>query len=109
MTTHRYPCQQRNGFFKKRFVPRLLAICAMFALVLSSGAFAQTAPTPQSLPYSQNFGTTTFTNAPAGVAVWNGLNGGSISSQALAESSTPTGNATLTAATAAQTTGNAYG
>ena len=95
-----------NSFLRKLLAPLCAALLPAF---FAPSASAQTAPTAQTVPYTQNFGTATFTTAPAGVAVWNGLNGGSISSQALAEGSAPTGNATLTAATAAQTTGAAYG
>lgn len=70
---------------------------------------AQTNPTAVALPLSQDFGTTTFTTAPAGFAVWNGVSGGAVNSQALAEASVPTGNATIAAATASSTTGGAYG
>ena len=70
-------------------------------LGLSAFCIAQTNPTPQSLPYTQSFGTTTFTSMPAGAASWNGLSGASINTQALAEASAPTGNAGITAATSA--------
>lgn len=71
---------------------------------------AQTNPAPQALPYSQNFGSSTFTAMPTGMAAWNGLNGGAITSQALAEASAPTGDATVTALTAATSaTGGVYG
>jgi hypothetical protein len=88
---------------------------ASLLLALTAGwmggvtGFAQTAPTAQSLPFNVNFGTTTFTTIPAGVAVWNGLNGGSVSTQALAEGSAPTANATLAVATASTTSGGAFG
>ncbi len=70
---------------------------------------AQTNPAAQSLPYVQNFGTTTFTTLPAGIAVWNGISGGATSTQSLAEASVPLGNATIVAATAIQVSGGAYG
>jgi len=88
---------------------------ASLLLALTAGwmggvtGFAQTAPTAQSLPFNVNFGTTTFTTLPAGVAVWNGLNGGSVSTQTLAEGSAPTANATLAVATASSTSGGAFG
>ena len=78
---------------------------AMFA----ANAMAQTAPSAQTLPYSQNFGTTTFTNLPSGVAVWNGVSGGSTTNATAAAASVPSGNANLSAATNAQTGGGAYG
>jgi hypothetical protein len=86
---------------------------ASLLLALTAGwigaAQAQTSPTAQNLPFSVNFGSASFTSLPAGVAVWNGVSGAALSSQATAVASTPTGNATLTAATAAQTSGGAYG
>ncbi|MCW5920775.1 MAG: HYR domain-containing protein [Saprospiraceae bacterium] len=84
-------------------------LLSAFALLWGNTMWAQTNPPAQSLPYSQNFGTTTFTAMPTGWAAWNGLNGGSITTQALAEASVPTGNATVTAAVVAQTTGGVYG
>ena len=78
-------------------------------LALSGAAQAQTSPTAQNLPFSVNFGIGSFTSLPAGVAVWNGVSGASLTNQVSAEGSAPTGNATLTAATTAQTTGGAYG
>jgi hypothetical protein len=83
---------------RTHFVTRLvLATMAAVLLVgaLSGSAWAQTNPTARTLPYSQNWGTATFSTMPAGTAAWNGLNGGSITTQALAESSTPGGDATL--------------
>jgi hypothetical protein len=87
---------------------RFLTIAAL-TCAAASVAQAQTNPGAQALPYTQDFGTTTFTTPPAGIAVWSGLNGGSITSLALAETSAPTNTATLTAATGPQTTGGAYG
>jgi len=90
---------------------RLLApLCALgLTALLAAPAMSQTAPAAQTLPYTQNFGTATFTTLPLGVAAWNGVSGATVNSQALAEASAPTGNATLTAATAAQSSGGAYG
>ena len=83
----------------------------LFLLVFGLGEklTAQTNPTAQALPYTQNFGTTTFTTIPTGMAAWNGLSGAAISTQALAEASAPTGNATIATATASTTTGGSYG
>lgn len=78
-------------------------------LGISLGVFSQTLPISQTLPYTQNFGTASFSTYPAGVQGWNGLNGGSVSTQALAEASNPTGNAPITAATASTSTGALYG
>jgi hypothetical protein len=46
---------------------------------------------------------------PAGFAAWNGLNGDSVTTQALAETSAPTGDATISARTSTTTTGGFYG
>ncbi len=81
----------------------------LLLVLLPMGLWGQTNPTAQSLPYSQNFGTTTFTATPAGIAFWNGIDGSTTSTQTLAEATTPSGNATLITATAAQTTGGTYG
>src|SRR5215813_4096766 len=88
---------------------RGLSIVPGILFVMAGSAWAQTNPAIQSLPYSQSWGTATFTSMPAGTAGWNGVNGGTVSTQALAEASAPTGDATVTAATAAQTTGGSYG
>ncbi|MBK7959725.1 MAG: hypothetical protein IPK03_17575 [Bacteroidetes bacterium] len=50
-----------------------------------------------------------FTSYPAGIQGWNGISGGSVSTQALAEAANPTGNATIAAATASTSTGSIYG
>ncbi len=85
----------------------ILSSCSLlFSIVI----FAQTNPTPQSLPFTENFGSSTFTTMPTGMAAWNGVNGSSTTSQALAEVSVPTGDATVTAlTTATSTTGGVYG
>jgi hypothetical protein len=89
---------------------KTLLLISYYLLVIPHGAHTQTLPVSQNLPYSQNFGTTSFSSFPSGVQGWNGLNGGSISTQALAEASTPTGNATISALTATTTTtGALYG
>lgn len=94
---------------KKNPLSFLIRFAVLPILLFSQTVYSQTSPTAQTLPYSQNFGTTTFTSAPAGVAVWNGLSGNSITNQVTAEASAPTGNATLSTATAATSTGGAFG
>ena len=89
-------------------VSRMLAAMAVF-IILPGMGWGQTNPPVQSIPYTQNFGISTFTTMPTGWASWNGLSGAGITTQALAEASVPTGNATITAATTAQTTGATYG
>jgi hypothetical protein len=92
----------------KKQLLKIKAAALLFALGSYQIGISQTNPIAQSLPYSQNFGTGTFTVAPTGIAVWT-INSSPASSQTNAESSTPNGNATITAATATQTTGDAYG
>ena len=87
---------------------RHILIISFLSLLAVSGR-GQTNPPAQSLPYSQSFGTTTFTTMPTGTASWSGLNGGSVTTQALAEVSVPNNNANVTAATTPQGNGNTYG
>lgn len=81
----------------------------VLGVLLGGRAWGQTNPTAQSLPYSQSFGTTTFTSMPTGMASWNGLDGDDVSTQTLAENSVPVSNAALSAATATTTTGGTFG
>lgn len=92
---------------KAVFANRIL-ISFLFILGVLQG-ISQTNPTAQTLPYTQDFGTSTYTTLPAGMAGWNGINGGATSTQTLAEASTPSGNATVAAATGAVTGGGMYG
>jgi len=85
---------------------KFLMIALFFVWQIS---FAQTNPVPQSLPYTQDFGTTTFASMPDGMASWNGINGGSTSSLLLAETSSPLDNATITAQSGATSTGGSFG
>ena len=50
-------------------------------------------------PISQNWGPTNFTTPPTGFAAWDGLNGLTINTQALAESSVPTADAPIIGST----------
>lgn len=90
-----------------RLLPFRLSLLAFLAWVTS--AFAQTNPVPQPLPYSQDFGTAAFTTPPAGIGAWNGLSGGTLSSEAAAAGSAPNGDASISAQTAATTTGGSFG
>jgi ribosomal protein L6P/L9E len=72
-----------------------------------SGLLAQSNPTAQNLPYTQSFGTASFSSMPAGMAAW--LSGGNKATQAAAESSTPAGDASLATATASTATGGVFG
>ncbi|MEO1261125.1 MAG: T9SS type A sorting domain-containing protein [Bacteroidota bacterium] len=82
----------------------------LIAILLLPGLMqAQSNPTPQAIPFILDFGTTGFTTMPPGTASWNGLSGAVISTQALAESSIPTGDAGLSSRTTKSTTGGTYG
>ncbi len=70
---------------------------------------AQTAPAARSVPFSETFGTGAFAVLPAGFGAWAGLNGTSINDATKAAASTPTADAVVTTATAAQTTGGFFG
>jgi endonuclease I len=73
----------------------LIGLILVFGCIEST-AYAQPAnPAPLNLPTGQNWGTAGFTALPSGFAAWNGLSGGAINTQALAESSVPTGNAPI--------------
>jgi hypothetical protein len=78
-------------------------------LLFANTGRSQTNPTAQTLPYTQNFGTTSFSTLPDGWAAWNGISGGATATQALAESSAPTGNATVAVSTASGTTAGVFG
>ncbi len=94
---------------KHAIIRELAWILLLLIFCAGTQSWGQTNPTAQNLPYSQNFGTNTFTTVPTGMAVWNGINGGSVNTQALAEASAPTGNATLTAQTSVTATGGSFG
>ncbi len=74
---------------------------------MASVAWGQTNPTAQSLPFSENFGTSSFSSLPAGFAAWNGT--GLKKSLSAAESSIPTGDATVTNRTGTSTTAGVSG
>ncbi len=88
----------------------ILKFLSAFALVMLgvNGVMAQSNPTAQALPYTQNFGTTTFTSMPTGMAAWNTF-GSNLTTQANARTSTAGGDAAVTAATSSQTGGGVYG
>ena len=111
--------RQNSDNYRMRTVPiqkpkihtglKLFLSMLLFAMIgLGQNVNAQTNPAAQALPYTQTWGASTFTAMPTGTAAWNGLNGGAIGTQALAESSVPTGNATITARTTSITTGGSY-
>lgn len=87
----------------------MLASTSALLILTGLPLSAQTNPAPQTIPYTQDFGSSTFTTPPVGFAVWNGLSGDTTNTQALAEGSAPIGNATLAAQTATTTTGGAHG
>lgn len=85
-----------------------LKVLSLLLVVMVGGmSWGQTNPTAQSLPYSQNFGTSTFTSMPAGMAAWTA--GGNRTTQATAEGALPGVDAAITLATASQTSGAIYG
>lgn len=85
------------------------ALILPLLLGISSIVSAQTNPTAQVPPITQNFGTTSFSSLPAGFAAWGGLSGAALSTQATAEGSAATANATVSAQTTVQTGGGTYG
>jgi endonuclease I len=81
----------------------ILLVCG-----IASAALGQASnPAPLNLPASQNWGTANFTTLPVGFAAWNGLSGATINTQALAQSSAPTADATISGS--APTNGGAGG
>lgn len=111
-----YPRSLRRMFPTCGFHPSISLIRAMrrsfgwtILAVTISSALAQNAPTPQNIPYQQDFGTAAFSTLPSGMVAWNGLNGGTVNTLSLAEASSPTGNATVSQATSPQTAGGCYG
>lgn len=87
-----------------------------FAMVLAGLVFAeavtlaQSNPSPLNLPVTQTWGSTAFTSMPSGFAAWGGMNGGTTSSQALAEATVPTFDATVMGSTPTSGgTGGCYG
>ena len=91
----------------KRFKVNALGILTLVLFFGGGTMMGQTNPTAQSLPYSQNFGTSTFSAMPAGMAAWTG--GGNKTTQASAETGTPGADAVVTPITSSQTGGNVYG
>lgn len=95
-----------NGRSLAHFVKRYLFFAVLFFTI---SVWGQTNPTAQILPYTQNFGTAMFTAMPTGTAAWSGLSGSTVTTQALAESSSPNANASLSQASVANSTGGSYG
>jgi hypothetical protein len=83
-------------------------IATLLAMFFTGTIFSQTNPTAQTLPYTQNFGTTTFSTVPVGMAAWT-VNSSPIGSQTNAQNNTANGDATVHTATVTQTTGDVYG
>lgn len=84
------------------------AVLYSVLVMLTTLCNAQSNPAAQNLPYSQNFGTSTFTSMPTGMAAWT-VNGAPKTSQSSAESSTGKGDATITASEQLQTIAGCYG
>ncbi len=85
-----------------------LVCTALAAACLTGTAMAQSNPTPRAVPFTEDFGAAGSTTAPTGFAAWNGVSGGATNSQALAEASSPTGNATISSAVPVTTGGSYY-
>ncbi len=81
----------------------LLLLCMAFFVGYGWG---QTNPSAQTIPLSQNFGTTSFSTLPTEFASWTI---GNMTTQANAEASTPTGDASISALTSTTATGGSYG
>ncbi len=80
----------------------LHAFRGALAIGLLAGAVtsqAQTNPTARAIPFTEAFPASAFTTYPSGFQGWNGLSGATVTSQAMAESSAATGNATLNSGT----------
>jgi len=90
-----------GGIMKK------LLFVFMLSLLVVSMAWGQTNPAPQTIPYEQSFGTTSFSTLPNGFAAWNGT--GLRKTLATAESSIPTGDAVVTARTSTSATAGVSG
>ncbi|MFU8892235.1 MAG: Ig-like domain-containing protein [Luteolibacter sp.] len=89
-----------------RFCLSLAFVIAAISLNLAS---AQTNPAPRAIPFTENFGTASFSSYPSGFGGWNGLSGATITSQSLAEASSPTGDATIVSRTSTTTTAGISG
>jgi len=89
----------------------LFFISTAVATLFVSHAVAQSNPAAMTLPVSQNWGTSSFSTMPVGFVSWNGLSGTSITTQAAAEASTPTGDVAglLTGTPANGGQGGSYG
>ena len=77
-------------------------------LAFSTFCFSQTNPVAQTLPYNQNFGTSTFNAMPTGMAAWRPSTS-PLTTQVAAENSVANADATLGTATASTTTGGTFG
>lgn len=105
-----WPIRQERGIrsvpftFTPPFLKTLSTWSACFCV-----AGAQTNPPPQTLPYTQNFGTVPFSALPPGMAAWGGLSGASVNSLNDASSSTPTADASVTSSASPGTAGGTFG
>ncbi len=96
----------------KKLLNRIVIfICIISGILNVDGAFAQTNPTPQQIPYSQDFGNSWFKNSgiPAGFAVWR-VAGSPSTSLLAASNSTPNNNeSSFDSATVVKSNGTGYG
>ena len=95
-------------FLNKPVYCLITAFCCVFLLVTASfNIQAQTNPTPQNLPYAQDFDDTTLTLVPTEIVSWTvtGSPKGSLSDAAL---SIPNGDASVNTTASTQSTGGCY-
>ena len=83
-------------------------VSAILLLFLTNFSYSQTNPAVQNIPYTQGFGTSTFTTLPAGIAAWT-VSGGPFYNENDAENSAINGDATITAADTIKTNAGCYG
>ena len=100
--------QPTSVFGKKSFNKFISTLGLILVLLVNTISFGQTNPTVQTLPYTQNFGTATFSSMPTGMAAWSTF-GSNLTTQATAEASVAAADASLSTATASTTTGGVYG
>ncbi len=98
-----------NTKSRRLSMEKLLSLLAMVLVLFANRAMAQTNPTAQALPYTQDFGAASFSSLPAGFATW-AANGDNLISQTDAENSAPSANSTaISSRTTTTTTGGVYG
>jgi hypothetical protein len=79
------------------------AVCLCAGSIFAQGAMAQTQPPARAIPFMETFSS----GVPSNFAGWNGVSGSGTTTQAQAEASTPTGDASIISG-APGTTGGLY-